>query len=395
LPLALIFIFWEFWQYYIYIGYLRSQKWLLLEIKIPTMIEKDPKAMEQVFAAAYGIYSYGFRFWQKYWEGRLQEDFISFELVGYAGSVHFYIRTPDSYRNLIESAIYAQYPNAEIHLAEDYRNLMPKTLPNEVYDIWGTDYHLSKDDAYPIRTYEYFEASVKEKRLDPIAAITEVMSKLKDDEALWIQIFIRPTGDDWKKKGEALRDTLVGRKKPGSPPGFLEKIWQFFRNLVIAPIEHPVWPEDAKREEQQTRMLLMTPGEKDIIEGLERKIGMLAFQTNIRFIYIDKRDSFTRSNVAATMSTFNQFNTQNLNSLRPNTSTFTIARGLFKKRKLWYRKRRLYDSYQKLMWPKRKSILNVQELATLYHFPSIVVEAPMLRHLVSKKGEPPAGLPIE
>lgn len=395
MPLALIFIFWEFWQYYVYVNYLRSQKWVLLEIKIPPAIEKTPKAMEQIFAAAYSVYSYGFRFWQKYWEGHLQEDFISFELVGYAGGVHFYVRTPEGYRNLIESAIYSQYPDAEIFLAQDYRELMPKTLPNEVYDIWGTDYHLAKDDAYPIRTYFYFEEAVKEKRLDPIAAITEVMSKLKEDEALWIQIFIRPTGDDWKKKGEVLRDALVGRKKPGSPPGFFEKIWLFLKNLIIAPIEHPVWPEDQKKEEQQSRMLLLTPGEKDVIEALENKISRLGFQTNIRFIYIDKRESFTRSNVAATMSTFQQFNTQNLNSLRPNIDTLTIARGIFKKRKLWYRKRRLYDSYQKLMWPRKKSILNIEELATLYHFPSIVVESPLLRRVAAKKGEPPAGLPIE
>ena len=143
MPLALIFVAWEFWIYYVYINYLRGQKWVLLEAKIPQGIEKTPKAMEQVFAACYGIYSFGLRTMEKYWQGKIKEDFMSFELVGHSGGIHFYIRCVDNHRNLIESAIYAQYPDAEISLAtSDYMDMMPTTLPNQTYDIWGTDYHL-------------------------------------------------------------------------------------------------------------------------------------------------------------------------------------------------------------------------------------------------------------
>lgn len=398
MPIGLTYIFWDFWKYYIYISYLRSVKWVLLEVKIPAVIEKTPKAMEQIFAAVYGIYSFGFTLVQKYWDGHLAEDFISFELVGYAGGVHFYIRVPELYRNVIESAVYAQYPDAEVvQPAEDYRDLMPKTLPNKVYDIFGFDYHLIKDSSYPIRTYEYFEAPQEEYRLDPIAAITEVMSKLKDDEALWIQIFVRPTGDEWKKKGEELRDKLAGRIKSAAPPGISQKIFEFIKNLIFAPLEHPIWTE-AKEEKKESRLLLLTPGEKDILEAIEKKISKLGFEVNVRFVYIDKRESFTRLNVAATISTFHQFNALNLNGFRPNIDTMTIVRGnikWFKNQRLWSRKRQMYDNYRKMRWPRKRSILNTEELATLYHFPSIVVEAPLLRRLGAKKGEPPAGLPVE
>lgn len=400
LPLAIAFIFWYFWLYYVYVSYLRSIKWVLLEVKIPTEIEKTPKAMEQIFAAVYGLYSFGYNFVQKYWEGHLREDWISFELVGFAGGVHFYIRLPVAFRNLMESAIYSQYPDAEIYEAADYIDLFPRTLPNKVYDIWGSDYHLIRDHAYPIRTYEYFEAAQEEYRLDPIAAITEVMSKLKDDEAIFIQIFVSPTGpdagDDWKKEGEAVRDKLVGRKKQ-EKRGLPIIIFEFFRNLVIAPIEHPTWTEEPKKEES-AKMLLLTPGEREVVEGIEKKISKLGFRTNIRFLYIDKRDSFTRSNVAAIMSTFHQFNTQDMNGLRPNLDTMTIVRGnvkYFKNTRTWYKKRRLWESFRRMYWPRKTSILNTEELATVYHFPSLVVEAPLLRRLGSKKGEPPAGLPVE
>lgn len=401
LPIALIFIFWQFWLQHIYIAYLRSIKWVLLEVKIPAIIEKTPKAMEQVFAAVYGIYSFGFKFVQMYWEGRLREDWISFELIGFAGGVHFYIRTPDNYRNLVESAIYSQYPDAEIQEAPDYQDLFPRTLPNKTYDIWGADFHLIKPNPYPIRTYEFFEESQKEKRLDPIAALTEAMSKLKNDEAIWIQIFVSPTGpdagDDWKAEGEELVNKLAGRKKV-SPPGLSVKIFEFFKNLVIAVIEHPVWMEESKQKDGPNPLLLMTPGEKEILEAIEEKSGKLGFRTNIRFLLIDKRANFTRSHIAAVLSTFHQFNDQHLNGFRPNLDTITIIRGnikYFKNTRLWFKKRRFWESYRRMYWPRKISILNTEELATIYHFPSIVVEAPLLRRLGAKKGEPPAGLPVE
>lgn len=398
IPICFLFVFIKFWKYYVLIRYLRSIKWKLLEIKIPAVIEKTPKAMEQVFASVYGIYSFGFTFVQKYLEGHLFEDWFSFELVGFAGGVHFYVRVPEHYRNLIESAIYAQYPDAEVHDAQEYMDLMPRTLPNKVYDVWGVDYHLVRENAYPIQTYPYFEESQEEKRLDPIAAITEVMSKLKEDEAIWIQIMISPTGQEWKKEAEALRDKLIGRGKKKKPLGIFGAIGEFFENLIVAPHRFPIWQSAEKEKEERSGFLNLTTGERDVVEAIEKKTAKLGFNTNIRFVYIDKRASFTRSNIAAVMSTFHQFNTQNLNSFRPNIETMTIIKGnikIAKNRRLWFRKRRLFESYRRMYWPRKTSILNTEELATIYHFPSLVVEAPLLRRLGAKKGEPPAGLPVE
>ena len=44
---------------------------------------------------------------------------------------------------------------------------------------------------------------------------------------------------------------------------------------------------------------------------------------------------------------------------------------------------------------KRKTIvLNTEELATIYHFPRQRCPTPSLARIESKKGEPPAGLPV-
>ena len=39
-------------------------------------------------------------------------------------------------------------------------------------------------------------------------------------------------------------------------------------------------------------------------------------------------------------------------------------------------------------------VLNTEEIATLWHFPTITMKAPLVKKSESKRGEPPVGLPI-
>ncbi len=193
IPAFLFFIFWDLWLIYLQLRFFKSIKWVTLHIRVPKDILKTPKAMEQIFAAAHAILDPP-DFWEKYFKGKYQY-WVSFEMVGQEKGVYFYCRTPERYRNLIESAIYAQYPEAEINETEDYTQLLPAVLPNKIYDLWGLEFQFLKSDAYPIRTYPYFEEAVEEKRLDPLAAITETMSDLKEGEKIWLQFLIKPVGD--------------------------------------------------------------------------------------------------------------------------------------------------------------------------------------------------------
>jgi hypothetical protein len=389
LPLVLLFIFLDFWLAKVRQAYISKIPWKLLEIKIPRDILKSPKAMEQVFAAAHALYSGSLSFLDKWREGKV-ENWLSFELVGRAGEAHFYVRLPEPFCNLIESAIYAQYPDAEILETEDYISFLPSVLPNNIYDLWGTNFILAADNAYPIRTYSYFEEREKEKRLDPLGAIVEAISKLKKDEMIWLQILIRPIDDQWKKEGEKLRDKLMGRK--GSVKRTLwEDFEEFFLNLVKAPFTPPVW-SDAK-ESSANDSGAMTSGEKDVVAAIEEKISKLGFEAALRFIYVDKADSFSRNNISSVSGALRQFNTQNLNALKADGSVTTKADFPFKARKLFFRKRRIFDNYKYRVFPKKFSILNTEELATLYHYPITSVEAPNLQRLESRRGEPPAGLP--
>lgn len=403
-PLALFFIWREFWVWGLNRMWKKSISWSLLEIKIPRNILKTPKAMENIFSALHALYATDPGFEDMYFKGS-DLNWLTCELVGYAGGVHFYIRCPKSHRNLVESAVYSEYPDAEIIDGEDYTELMPDVLPNDVYDIFGADFVLAKPNPYPIRTYEFFEANVDEQRLDPISAITEVMSRLREGEAIWLQYLVKPIPSDaLKAEGEAIRDKMMQRKKD-APTSFwgslLGGLGEFMVNLLNAFRQAPEWSTVQKKEEGM-KMIHHSPGEKNILEGVENKMAKLCFEAAVRFIYIDRQDSFTPANVAAINGAFRQFSTQDMNSFRPlgDTLTFVTSKKLttkswFRKQKLYLKKRMIYDMYRLRWFPPKASILNTEELATIFHFPIVTVESPLLRRLETRKGEPPSNVPFK
>jgi hypothetical protein len=393
LPVGLFFIFIDFWERGQRSLYIKKMKWVFLEIKIPGNVLKTPKAMDNIFTALHSIVESDPNWKEVFFKGKVL-PWYSFELVGYAGGVSFYVRAPESAKHLVENAIYSEYPDAEIITADDYVNFMPAILPNDVYDIAAGDYILAKPNPYPIQTYPYFEANVEEQRLDPVAAITEVMSRLKEGEALWLQYLIRPVGDGWKKEGEEIRDKMYGRKKPEKKPSFLMGIingfFEFLWHLHRAPLIHPEW-SSSKPSEDKGKTVTLSPGERSVLEAIENKIAKYGFQSAIRYVYIDRKDEFTQLNVAALLGAFKQFGTQDKNSFKAGPKP--TAKFLFRKSKT-YTKRAMYDAYKARAFPAKTSILCTEELATVYHFPITSVGSPMLRRVETRKGEPPSNLPL-
>ncbi len=416
LPVVIFYFLRRVWMIYTRVKYLKGITWSILEIKIPKEILKTPKAMEQIFAQIYGgIYSYGIKFLEKYWDGKI-ENWLSFELVGQAGSIHFFVYVPSKFKNLIISSIYSQYPDAEISEIEDYMKDFPKVLPNQTTDLWGTEFKFIKDDSYPIRVYSYFEEIQEEKRIDPLSAVFEAMSQLKSDEIIILQFLICPTGevtgDNWKKEGEKTIERIASGKKEKKKSN---AVTEFVGNLIAAPVQPPVWSGEKKEEAERLRL---RPDEQEIIKAIANKISKSAFRTNIRFIYIDSKDSFSPNNVSAVMGVFNQFNTENLNAFKPNNKTIVPKSFLMriftrlKEKKILIKKKRIYEACRerrlllktKFMFygiynfnMKDLPLLNIEELATIYHYPitTTTFEAPSLKRMGAKTGGPPAELPIE
>ena len=398
LPLVALFIFWDFWLIYLHVRYLKAISWKVLEIKVPKNVLKTPKAMEQIFAAAHTPYSYGLIPFDKYVKGK-EEPWMSFELVGRAGESHFYLRLPAEYQHMMESAIYGQYPEAEIVEVEDYLNHFPKVLPNREFDVSGFEEMLRHEDYLPLRTYLSFEDPTEERRLDTIAPIMEIMAKLRDDDQVWYQLIVRPTGEAFKEEGQKRINQILGieakEKKKGLFAGFGPGVT--LGEVVRAPFEHPGSELKKKEEKQNFMRFIVSPGEKDVTEAIEQKISKIALEATPRFLYLTKQGNSDPGVVASLHGFVRQFNTQNLNSLKPNSIKTTAGysvRGLFVKTRIRWRKRILYEDYRNITPSAKKPILNIEELATIYHFPIAAVSTTELEKIPSRKGSPPAGVPV-
>lgn len=406
-PVALFFILKELWLNYVQTKFIDSIKWTLLEIKIPREVQKTPKAMEQVFAGFHGIYKSP-NFVEKWFEGKIQRWF-SLEIISIGGNIHFLIRTPEEFRNLVEAQFYAQYPDAEIAEVEDYTAALPSNIPSKDHNVWGTELILTQKDAYPIRTYPYFfEETKEEERIDPLASLSEVLSYLSPEEHIWIQILVRPAGEKWKDDGERLVEKLIGKKVAVTKRGMVveeargwfeamkETLHEFFFGAST-----PAYKERERKEQTlESLMLYLTPGQRDAVSAIEKNIAKLGLETVIRFVYWAKSDIFSKANTAAVIGAFKQFNTQDLNGFKSNSKIKTSIDYFLKKRREFYRKVNILNNYKKRYFPQRKFskrgfVFNTEELATIYHLPGKIVEAEAMPRIEAKKGGPPSGLPVE
>lgn len=422
-PLSIIFpIFWQifktwwwvllfflFWQPFLFLyRYWRKERYdatvkrIVLEIKMPKEVLKPIKAMEHVFAGFHAIHD--IFTWREVWiEGQFQLAF-SLEIASIGGEVHFYIRTPEVFRGIIESNIYSQYPESEVFEVSDYTKDVPQDIPNKDWDLWGTDEINTKPDPYPIKTYTKFESEVQpkeEKRVDPLAGLLEGMATLKPGEQMWVQIVVKPVRDEnpWRKTGLEIRDKLARRPEKPKQKLMIQEAVEVLITGTLAG-ESPT----AEKEIIPPEMKL-TPGEKEILQAIEEKISKFGFDCNIRFIYLGKRDVFFRPKARMPFGFFKEISSENLGGLKPDKRTMTKVKSVFfwflDKRRLFIRKRRLFRYYQK-RWPPffprsgGTFVLNTEELATFFHFPGrMVAPAPSIPRVEAKKGEAPPELPVE
>jgi hypothetical protein len=400
LPVFLFIVFFNVWMYYIQRKHWMSLKWIMLEIKPPKEIEQSPKIAEAVFAALWAIHGTVGTKVEKYLQG-VTQLYVSFEVVGIGGETHFLIRVPGIFKNFVEAKIYAQYPKAEIQEMEDYVRNLPSGVLGKDWDLWGTVMQLVKPDPYPIKTYEEFlDVAPKQPLIDPMAHLMEAIAKLKEGEQIWLQFVIRPADDSWTAKGKELVGKLMGRSAPQKSSVLAQELssWARITRAALSELATGKIAEIAPAKKEETRqpsmMQFLSPGEREMVEMIERKMAKKAFETRIQFVYLAKKDVFAKPNVAMVMGFFNQFAAVHLNSLKPDKEYTTKANYLFAvERALFKKKIMLRLCQQRPFWTKG-IILNAEELASLWHFPTISVEAPMLPAVEAKKSGPPAGLPV-
>ncbi|MBU0596723.1 hypothetical protein KJ641_00750 [Patescibacteria group bacterium] len=384
------------------IRYDRKLNYILLAVDVPPLNEQTPKAMEQLYTQIYNVMkpaSIG----MTYWHGFRQFDF-SFEIISIEGYIQFIIRTLDKYKDVVEAAVYAQYPDAEITEVEDYVNVAPKRYPNETHNIWSCEFILQEDQAYPIRTYEEFEHSITKDAVlkDPMSAFLESFSRIGPGEQVWFQMMIEPVREsEWKEGVIKKIKEEIGEKTPAKPNFFLDFLNEpsstmgEVKNQLLGQVSAEAAP--AKKDNPDKNSLLyMTPGAKKIVESMENKIRKTGFRTKIRFVYLAEKAHYNPSRcINSVVGAMNQFSIPTSNSLKCKLPT--SAEYFMSKQRENRRRNILMGAYKSrdMYAGKDPYILNIEELATVWHFPMSYVTAPLLQKAVNKSAEPPPGLPVE
>lgn len=331
---------------------------VLLMLEIPRTNDKKELAAEQLFASLHGILRDEIELKNS---GGVQEH-LAFEIVSTGGQIRFYVWTPKVLQSFVEGQIYAQYPSVQIYrVKEDY---VDKAKNHPV--IYTSELALTENEALPIKTFENFE-------VDPLAGITGTLAKLNPDksEELWIQILTRPIPDDWHKE---TTDKWVEKIKTGHNGFRLLGIdWTWLVTAIGAlfrppegGVAAPVKVELSERARTQ-------------VEKAEEKATKLGYEVKIRLVYLGSDQMDAKLNMQALVGTFKQYNSTNLNGFK------TIG-GTFDKSAL--------EAYGKRQFSSRGFILNISELASVYHLPHTSVETPNIVWATSKTAEPPAQLPL-
>lgn len=389
----------ELYLYWIRGKWSQGHKYILLAIDIPRGNEQTPKAVENMFTYLGGAHG-SVSFFEKWFLGLYQKSF-SFEIVSTDGYTQFIIRTPIEFRNLVESAVYSQYPDAEISEIEDYVNSVPHNVPDDDYDFWGVEFVQGAPAAYPIKCYQEFEHSIGPSEMqfkDPMASLMDLCSSLKEGEQLWFQIIVAPTDFSWIKNSEKEINKLLGRK-PKVKDDFFDKGVSVLSD--VSEMIYPLWGEvdTSSKEERSKTMMDLSPGEKEKVEAISRKASKIGFEVKMRVIYMARKDVMNKAKaVSGFVGFIKQFISLNLNNLKPEMKRTATKGAYFNINKQLNRKKRiLLDAYinrSDSIGPN-SGIFNIEELATLWHFPvEASVKSSMIQKAPGRKADAPSSLPL-
>ncbi len=259
---------------------------------------------------------------------------ISFEIVARQEEIKFYIWTPKLFQDLIEKQIHGAYSDADIIEVPEYN------IFTEEGKVAYKSLQSKKENYYPIKIY-------RELPTDPLAALTSALGKMGKDEAAAVQILISPAESSWQKMGSSF---ITQTKKQESDP-------------------------------EKARFSVSTK----TLEAVESEVSKPGFETSIRIVCVSPNEASANAHLSNIMSAFEQF-----------SGEFNGFSGRKIHRKGAFIEDFLYR-YQPLfnIMGNRLTILNSEELATIFHFPNKLITTPYIYWVYAKRAPAPAQIPTE
>ena len=334
-----------------------------IEIQTPSL------SAENLFASLHGLLRE---------ESHLQEHF-SFEIVSNKeGGLRFYVAVPTTILKYVEGQIYAQYPTAQIKVVSDYAQNI--NFENSSFEI--ATLSLERENYFPIKSFRDLEG-------DPLTSITSALSQIEKDETMMLQYLVRPVADVWQDEGHMYADALrEGKDISDRGPSLLgtvaraavKELTGIAAGIATGWMSYSEGSEEAGGWSREEPVRLTTVEELQV-ESVEGKLARMGFEVEIRIVSAASTIERAESRLRLVLASLQQLSNVNLNAFK---SEITINKNAY-----------LNKYKQRLFEPDNAFILNVEELATVFHLPSGGTPTPNISWVYSRKTEPPANLPTK
>ena len=328
--------------------YMQSKKIKYLQVKIPKSVTtkgddggdtiKDMKQnlqiMNQVYKNFYSISEDG----RKY--KKFGDNYISMEMLIEKEVIKFVMWVPEEHIENLEKVISSFYIGAVVDMIDQ-----PKLLEAGKY-MAGGDFMLTKDNVYPIKTYETFEA-------DPMDSLLSAYSKIMVDEKLDLQILISPLDE---KQLKILRKESK-KVKEGKKKSFFKWLFkEFVRGASMSDSKENTEEEKNKNEfsQQQTG-------------DLDKKLDDEIFSVKIRALVTSPQVDRPKRILEDLARSFSQYGYIGLNTFK-----FKKAKHIHQFAKEFVSRVFRSDNgrYANLKNWKKQTILNIKELSSIIHIPN-------------------------
>ena len=256
-----------------------------------------------------------------------------------------------------------------------------------------------------LKTYPEFEDKISGEFKDPLANLLEAFSRFGPGEQAWYQIILIPTDQkDFRVRAEKLINKIKGmeeKKKKTVLDQVIELPIQAVSEVLSVAMGGSTGSgKPVEKKNETPRMLTLSPGERYILEAVERKQSKIGFDCKMRFLYVAKKEVMNKEKAANPfIGAIKQTNTFNMQALKPEMKRVGNSGALwwFKSQRNNLRKNKMILAYRnRSSWSGLPAFhMDSEELATLWHFPILMqVKAPRLRRIEAKKSEPPSNIPF-
>ncbi len=248
---------------------------------------------------------------------------ISFEIVAFPGEIKFFVYVPQKLGDFVEKQILGSYQDADIKKVEDYN------IFSNHSKVAFARLKLGEEEYSPIKVIEDFTG-------DPFANILSTLSKMSEGEGAVIQIVISPTGNKWQKNGAA----------------FIKKVENNNSD-----------PEKKKINVSQEKL-----------QAIGKKISKNGLAVDIRIVTTAKDEALAKMHLDNIVGAFDQFSNPSINKFKK-----AEIKGKGKEKDF------MLDIIYRRTSIEKGSILNVEELATIYHFPNKDITVPNIDWLLARE----------